>query len=70
VDEKGRVLNHLQGDLQAVCPGLLSITNDAGNLWFLRFLTSATSLPKLARMQHKTLLKIVGVGGISAKLRG
>ena len=63
VDEKGRVLNHLQGDLQAVCPGLLSITNDAGNLWFLRFLTSATCLAKLARMRHKTLLKIVGVGG-------
>ena len=62
VEEKGRVLNHLQGDLQAVCPGVLSITKDAGNLWFLRFLTSVTSLPKLARMQHKTLLKIAGVG--------
>ena len=62
VEEKGRVLNHLQVDLQAVCPGLLSITKDAGNLWFLRFLTGATSLPKLARMRRKTLLQIVGVG--------
>ncbi len=62
VDEKGRVLNHLQGDLQAVCPGLLSITKDAGNLWFLRFLTSANELPKLARMRRKTLLQIAGVG--------
>lgn len=62
VAEKGRVLNHLQGDLQAVCPGLLSITNDAGNLWFLRVLTRATSLPQLARMRRRTLLKIAGIG--------
>lgn len=44
VREKGRVLNRLQSDLQAVCPGLLEITHDAGNLWFLRFLTSRPEL--------------------------
>jgi transposase len=62
VNEKGRVLNIMQGDLQAVCPGLLDITADAGNLWFLRFLTSSDSLTKLARLQRVTLLKITGIG--------
>lgn len=62
VNEKARVLNILQGDLQAVCPGLLEITGDAGNLWFLRFLTSSDSLTKLARLQRTTLLKITGIG--------
>jgi hypothetical protein len=52
----------MQGDLQAVCPGLLEITGDAGNLWFLRFLTSADTLTKLARLQRATLLKITGIG--------
>ena len=62
VNEKARVLNNMQGDLQAVCPGLLEITGDAGNLWFLRFLTSADSLIKLGRLHRSTLLKIAGVG--------
>lgn len=62
VNEKARVLNNMQGDLQAVCPGLLEITGEAGNLWFLRFLISAESLTKLARLHRATLLKIAGVG--------
>ena len=62
VNERARVLNNMQGDLQAVCPGLLEITADAGNLWFLRFLTSTDSLIKLARLHRATLLKITGVG--------
>lgn len=33
-----------------------------GNLWFLRFLTSASTLPKLARLRHSSLLKVPGVG--------
>jgi len=37
VNEKGRVLSHLQTDLQAVCAGLLEMTHDADNLWVLRF---------------------------------
>ncbi len=39
VKERGRVTNALQADLQAVAPGLLEITRDVGNLWFLSFLT-------------------------------
>ncbi len=49
VREKGRVLNNLQADLHAVCPGLLEMTNDAGNLWFLRFVTSRADFTQLAR---------------------
>lgn len=62
VREKGRVLNRLQSDLQAVCPGLLEMTHDAGNLWFLRFLTSRPNLTQLARLRLSSLLKIRGVG--------
>ena len=62
VDEKVRVLARLQGDLRAVCPGLLDITGDAENLWFLRLLTHGDDLAKLARLREKTLLSIPGIG--------
>ena len=62
VDERVRVVNNLQADLQAVCPGLLEITKDAANQWFLNFLISADSLPKLARLKRTSLLKITSVG--------
>jgi transposase len=62
VEERARVVNNLQADLQAVSPGLLAITGDAQNLWFLRLLTCTDSLEKLARLQRSTLLKIRSVG--------
>jgi len=62
VNERVRVLNNLQSDLQAVCPGLLEITGEADNLWFLRFLTSTDDLRKLARMREATIRKIPGTG--------
>ena len=62
VDEKTRVLARLQGDLRAVCPGLLDITRDAENLWFLNLLSHGNDLSKLARLQEKTLLRIPAVG--------
>lgn len=62
VNEKTRVLSRLQSDLQAVCPELLGITQDAENLWFLRFLTHARSLTQLARLRPSTVLKIPAVG--------
>ncbi len=34
-NERGRVINSLQADLQAVAPGLLQITRYVGNFWFL-----------------------------------
>ncbi len=62
VNERIRVISSLQGDLQAVCPGLLTITKDANNVWFIHFLTSSDDLRKLARKRRASLLKIRGVG--------
>ena len=62
VDERIRVISNLQTDLQAVCPGLLEITKNAGNQWFLNFLVSAQSLPQLARLRPSTLVRIPAVG--------
>lgn len=62
VFERTRVINRLQSDLHAVCPGLLSIAPMASNLWFLNFLTCRDALPKLARLRLASLLAIPGVG--------
>ena len=62
VNERVRVVNNLQADLQAVCPGLLEITGEASNQWFLNFLLSTDTLPQLARLRRSTLLKIPSVG--------
>ena len=68
VDERVRVISNLQIDLQAVCPGLLEMTKNAGNQWFLNFLVSAETLPQLARLRPSTLLKIPAVGRKYASL--
>jgi transposase len=68
VDERIRVISNLQTDLQAVCPGLLEMTKNAGNQWFLNFLVSAETLPQLARLRPSTLLKIPAVGRKYASL--
>lgn len=68
VNERVRVVNSLQADLQAVCPGLLEITGEASNQWFLNFLLSADTLPQLARLRRSTLLKIASVGVKSAAI--
>ena len=68
VEERVRVISNLQTDLQAVCPGLLEITKNAGNQWFLNFLVSADTLPQLARLRAATLRKISAVGGKYAGL--
>jgi len=62
VDERSRVTARLQADLRAVFRGLLAITKEADNLWFLNFLTHGDELQKLARVHEKTILKIPGVG--------
>jgi transposase len=62
VGERVRVINRLQGDLHAVSPGLMSITGDADNIWFLNFLTCRKDLTKLAKVRPKSLLSIHGVG--------
>ena len=68
VNERVRVVNNLQADLQAVCPGLLEITSEASNQWFLNFLLSAKTLPQLARLRKTSLLKIPAVGRKYASL--
>lgn len=62
VEEKVRMVNRLQSDLQAVSPGLLEITGDVANLWFLNLLTCREDLTKIAGLKRASLLKITGVG--------
>lgn len=67
VNEKVRIVNRLQSDLQAISPGFLSITGSADNLWFLRFLTSREDIRQLKRMHYSSTLKIKGIGKSYAK---
>jgi transposase len=66
VGERVRVVNRIQSDLQAVCPGLLTITHDVANRWFLNFLICRDELPKLAKINRVGLLEIPAVGRIYA----
>ncbi len=62
VNEKGRVINAMQADLQAAAPGLSRITQDVANLWFLNFLTCRDDFRKLARVRRASLLKLPAIG--------
>jgi len=63
VNERVSVKNAIQSDLNAICPGMLSMTNRVASVWFLNFLLSAkTDLHELARKRRTTLLGIRGVG--------
>jgi transposase len=62
VNERKRVGSRLQADLQAVCPGLLEITGQADNLWFLNFLSARADLTKWKTMRESSLLALPGVG--------
>jgi transposase len=66
VEEKVRVGNRLQSDLQALSPGLLEITTAVDNVWFLNLLICRDDLRKLAAMKRASLLKIAGVGKVYA----
>jgi transposase len=68
VTEKLRVLNRMQGDLQAVSPELLAATHDADNLWFLRFLSFRDDLQQLAKLRRATIRQIPSVGAKYAKV--
>lgn len=68
VNERVSVINALQSDLQAVCPGLLTMTKDVSQKWFLNFLLSARcNLQGLAKKERTTLLTIRGVGHVMVK---
>jgi len=62
VNERVRVKNTIQSDLQAVRPGLLEITNDVNQIWFIHFLASSKHLKTLPRKKRSSLLQIRGVG--------
>ena len=62
VNERGRVVNSMQADLQAVAPGLSQITQDVANLWFLNFVTCRDDFRKLARVRRASLLKLPAIG--------
>ena len=58
----------MQADLQAVCPGLLSISAQADNLWFLSLLSCREDICKLASLRQSTLLSLEGIGRKYASL--
>lgn len=62
VNERVRIVNRMQADLHAVCPELLALTGDVSNVWFLNFLTCRDALPKLAKLQYRSLLAIPAIG--------
>ena len=62
VFERVRLVNAVQSDLRAASPGLVEITKDVQNQWFLNFLSSVKDLRKLSTKTEKTILKITQVG--------
>lgn len=62
VNEKVRVVNRMQSDLQAISPGLSRITGSVDNAWFLRLVTSREDIRQLSRLHEKSILKIKGIG--------
>lgn len=68
VNEKTRVMNRMQADLEAICPGILCLTGSVDNIWFLNFLTFREDVTQLKRLHKSSLLQIKGVGKKYAEL--
>lgn len=64
VELKALQITRLRTDLQAFVPGLCSITTGIDRMWFLRFLTARDNVQKLAKLQHKTVLSLKGIGKV------
>jgi transposase len=62
IAEKVRIVNRMQAELQAVCPGLLAIARSASSKWFLGLLACRDDLRQLARLRSTTLRAIPRVG--------
>jgi len=70
VEDRMRLSMRMQADLQAACPGLLAITGQADNLWFLNLLSLREDLTKLKAVRLPTLLATPGIGkSYAAKIR-
>lgn len=69
VAERMKISQRMQAELQGAAPGLLAITGQADNLWFLNFLTCRTDLRKLKNVRLAALLKLDGIGvGYAARI--
>jgi transposase len=66
--EKTRIMNRMQADLEAICPGILSLTGSVDNIWFLNLLTFREDITQLKRLHKSSLLQIKGVGRKYAEL--
>ena len=62
VEDKKRLVMRMQADLQATCPGLLAMTGQADNVWFLNFLTLRADITQLQRVRQSTLLAVSQIG--------
>ncbi len=70
VDDRMRLSMRMQADLQAACPGLLNITGQLDNLWFLNFITLREDLAKLKGVRLSSLLAVPWIGrGYAAKIQ-
>ncbi len=62
VNERVSYINTLQSDLRASSLGLVEITKDVKNVWYLNFLSSSKDLRLLAKKNKRSLLSIKQVG--------
>ena len=62
VNERVSYINALQADLRAVSPGLVDITHDVKNVWYLNFLASSKNIRQLATKKKTAILNINQVG--------
>ncbi len=62
VNERVRYINTLQADLRSISPGLVDITKDVKNIWFLNLLVSADDLRELKNREASAMLSISQVG--------
>jgi transposase len=62
IAEKVRIVNRMQAELHAVCPGILAITRSASSRWFLGLLACRDDLRQLARFRSTTLRAILRIG--------
>jgi len=62
VNERTMLTNRMHSDLQAIAPGLLEITRQVDNKWFLNFLIARDTFDQLTRMHQSSMKKIKGIG--------
>ncbi len=62
VNERTMVSNRMHSDLQAIAPGLLEITRQVDNKWFLGFLTARDTFDQLTRMHQSSMMRIKDIG--------